>query len=156
MPNSVRPNRIHPVSVLAGLLLASLVSPPVLPAGQLSTLFTTPQERQLINSNRYRRDEVKVQAVNVEPDDSPIQMLVREEVSVDYRVSGISLATDGAHTAWVNAVAYEDGAQLEDGSRIKIFAGDDIRVRITAPDGKQYFAKSGETLTVTYMAAVEN
>ncbi len=156
MPNSIRPNRTHNVSALTGLLLALLVSPPVLPAGQLSTLFTTPQERQLINSNRYKSDEVKSQVVSVEPDESPIQMLVREEVSVEYRISGISLATDGAHTAWVNAVAYEDGAELEDGSRIKIFAGNDIRVRITAPDGKQYFATSGETLTVTYMAAVEN
>ena len=68
----------------------------------------------------------------------------------------ISLATDGAHTTWINGVAYEDGARLEDGSRIKIYTGDDIRVRITAPDGKHYFATSGETLTVTYMAAVEN
>ena len=157
MPNSSRPNRTHNVAVLTGLLLALLASPPVLPAGQLSTLFTTPQERQLINSNRYKSDEVKAQVVNsVKPDESPVQMLVREEVSVEYRISGISLAPDGAYTAWVNSVAYEDGAELEDGSRIKIFAGNDIRVRITAPDGKQYFATSGETLTVTYMAAVEN
>ena len=80
----------------------------------------------------------------------------QEEVSLEYRISGISLAGDGAYTVWINAVAYEDGAQLEDGSRVKIFGGDDIRVRITVPDGKQYFATSGETLSVSFMAAVEN
>jgi hypothetical protein len=130
----------------------------VMAAGELSTLFTTPQERQLINANRYKSDEVKPQqsVQDDEDDDSPIQMLAREEVSVEYRISGISLAGDGAHTVWINAIAYEDGALLEDGSRVKVFAGNDIRVRITVPDGKQYFATSGETLSVSYMAAVEN
>ena len=32
--------------------------------------------------------------------------------------------------------------------------GDEIRVRITAPDGKKYYATSGETLEVSYLAAV--
>ena len=131
----------------------------VLAAGELSTLFTTPQERQLINANRYKSDEVKPQPVqdnHDEPDDSPIQRLALEEVNLEYQVSGISLASDGAHTVWINAIAYEDGALLEDGSRVKVLAGDDVRVRITVPDGKHYFATSGETLSVSYMAAVEN
>ena len=126
-------------------------------ASELSTLFTTPQERHLINANRYKRDEVKPQQAVVDKvDESTVQILVQEEKSVEYRISGISLAADGGHTAWINAMAYEDGAELEDGSRIKIYAGADIRVRITAPDGGHYFATSGETLTVTYTAAVEN
>jgi hypothetical protein len=151
------PGKLTRLWLLCGLLWVSGATP-AFAASELQTLFTTPQERQLINANRYKRDEVKPQQqVTVDrADESPVQILVREEVSVDYRVSGISLATDGAHTAWINDIAYEDGARLEDGSRIKIYAGDDIRVRITAPDGKQYFATSGETLTVTYMAAVEN
>jgi hypothetical protein len=53
-------------------------------------------------------------------------------------------------------VAYEDGARLDDGSRVMIMDGDDVRVRITAPDGKHHFAASGETISVSYMAAVEN
>ena len=130
----------------------------VLAAGELSTLFTTPQERQLINANRYKSDEVKPQPVHNrdEPDKSPIQRLAQEEVNFEYLVSGISLASDGAYTVWINAIAYDDGALLEDGSRVKVLAGDDIRVRITVPDGKHYFATSGETLSVSYMAAVEN
>ena len=140
------------------IILSLLLPGTALAAGELSTLFTTPQERQLINANRYRSDEVKPQqpVQDDEDDDSPIQMLARAEVSVEYRISGISLAGDGAHTVWINAIAYEDGALLEDGSRVKVFGGEDIRVRITVADGKQYYATSGETLSVSYMAAVEN
>ena len=145
------------------LIIFSLLLLPgtVLVAGELSTLFTTPQERQLINVNRYKSDEVKPQQQPVQDDDdddddSPIQMLVQAEVSVEYQVSGISLADDGVHTVWINAIAYEDGALLDDGSRVKVLSGDDVRVRITVPDGKHYFATSGETLSLSYMAAVEN
>ena len=149
-----------PTKSLTIYIIYSLLLLPgsVLAAGDLSTLFTTPQERQLINANRYRSDEVKPQqpVQAEEQDDSPIRMLASEEVMVEYQISGISLVGNGAHTVWINAQAYEDGALLGDGSRVKVFAGDNIRVRITAPDGKQYFGTSGETLSVSYMAAVEN
>ena len=148
------PTKIPTICIIFGL---ALLPGSVLAAGELSTLFTTAQERQLINANRYRNDEVKpVQVADDEQDDSPIRMLASEEVSVEYQISGISLVGDGTHTVWINAIAYEDGALLEDGSRVKVFSGDDIRVRITVPDGKQYFATSGETISVSYMAAVEN
>ncbi len=130
---------------------------PALAAGELTTLFTTPQERQLINSNRYKSEEVKPQQpVEKESEQSPVQILLQEEVSVEYRISGISLSGDGMHTVWINASAYQDGEQLDDSSRIKVIAGDDVKVRITAPDGKHYYGTSGETLAVTYMATVEN
>ena len=151
-----------PIKSLTTYTILSLLLLPgaVLAAGELSTLFTTPQERQLINANRYKNDEVKpqqtVQNDDDEDDDSPIQRLAQSEVSVEYQISGISLVGDGAHTVWINAIAYEDGALLDDGSRVKVLAGDDVRVRITVPDGKHYFATSGETLSVSYMAAVEN
>ena len=144
------------VCLLAGLLLTP-VAATLSAAEDLRTLFTTPQERQLINANRYKSDDTNPQPVN-EPDAevSPIRQMVREEVNVDYRVSGISLSADGVPTAWINDRAYLDGEQLEDKSRIKVIAGDEVRVRITTPDGKHYYATSGETLSVSYMAAVEN
>ena len=149
------PNKSLTMYIILSLLL---LPGTVLAAGELSTLFTTPQERQLINANRYRSDEVTSQqpVQDDDDDDSPIQRLAQAEVSVEYQISGISLASDGAYTVWINATVYEDGARLEDGSRVKVFSGNDIRVRITAPDGKQYFATSGETLEVTYMATIEN
>ena len=147
-----------PNKPLTACIVLSLLLLPgrILAADELSTLFTTPQERQLINANRYKSDEAKPQPEQTAPDESPVQFMVQEEVSVDYSVSGISLSADGAHTAWINSVAYEDGAQLDDGSRVMIMSGDDVRVRITAPDGEHYFATSGETISVSYLAAVEN
>ena len=148
-----------PNKPLTACIVLSLLLLPgrILAAGELSTLFTTPQERQLINANRYKSDEVKAQPVQKEmTDESPVQFSVQKEVSLEYHITGISLSADGAHTAWINSLAYEDGARLDDGSRIRIMAADDVRVRITAPDGKHHFATSGETISVSYMAAVEN
>jgi hypothetical protein len=79
-----------------------------------------------------------------------------EEVSLEYKISGITISSEGPHTVWINALAYEDGEQLEDKSKIKVLAGDEIRVRITTPDGKHHYASSGETLAVTYLAPIEN
>ena len=147
-----------PNKPLTACIVFSLLLLPgrILAAGELSTLFTTPQERQLINANRYKSDDAKPKPVKAAPDESPVQFMVQEEVSVEYRISGISLSADGAHTAWINSLAYENGARLDGGSRIRIMAGDDVRVRITAPDGKHYFGTSGETISISYMAAVEN
>ena len=142
---------IQTVGLVVVLSATQLVS-----AAELMTLFTTPEERQLINSNRYKSDKIKVQVTLEETAEAPIQMLIREEVTHEYRISGITISADGAHTVWINSTAYEDGEQLEDQSRIKVLAGDEIRVRITAPDGKQYYATSGETLEITYLARVEN
>lgn len=149
-------NRLTTCSIVGLLALLPAIGP-VHAAGDLATLFTTPQERLLINANRYKRDEVKPQAVQDEPQQSsPVQVLLQEEVSVEYRISGISLSGDGTHTVWINANVYEDGEQLDDRSRIKVIARDGVKVRITTPDGKHYFGTSGETLAVTYMATIEN
>ncbi len=141
------------------LLLVALGTAGAAQAADLMTLFTTPEERQIINSNRYKTDDpkpapvVEVEEVTLDLD---IQQLVMEEVTREYRVSGITISRDGAHTVWINSEIYEDGAQLETDSRIKVFDGDEVRVRITAPDGKHYFATSGETVEVSYMAPAEN
>ena len=128
-------------------------------AAELSTLFTTPQERQIINSNRYKtEEEVRpvVEDTAEETIEIPIQQLLLEEVRQEYAVSGISVSPEGAHTVWINSAIYEDGAELEDKSRIRVMTGTEVKVRITAPDGKHYYAKSGETLEVVYMAPIEN
>ncbi len=129
-------------------------------AAEISTLFTTPEERQIINSNRYKTDDDEPRPVEPEPEavdiELPIQQLMMEEIAVSYDITGITLSNDGAHTVWINQMAYEDGEQLEDNSRIKVMPGADIRVRITTPDGKHHYATSGETLEATYLAPVEN
>jgi len=126
-------------------------------AAEIMTLFTTPEERQIINSNRYKKDEIKTRAVEVDEVviDTAVQQLTLEEVSYEYKISGITISSEGPHTVWINEMAYEDGEQLEDKSHIKVLAGDEIKVRITTPDGKHHYASSGETLAVTYLAPIE-
>ena len=130
---------------------------PTRAAEPLSTLFTTPQERELINANRYRTEEDKPQVIEEEEiDELPLQVLVRETVNVSYRISGISLSNDGRHSAWIDSQVYQDGETLADGSRLRIMDGQEVRVRITAPDGEHYYGKSGETVELSYMAVVDN
>ena len=145
-----------PVKPLAVLIAAAALGGlPPLARAELSTLFTTPEERQIINSNRYRSDPAPAQ--NNEPEiESPVQILAREEVTRRYRISGISLSPDGAHTVWVDASAYPDGATLDDGSRVDVETGGEIRVRITAPDGSRHYGLSGESIEFTYLAPIEN
>jgi hypothetical protein len=141
--------------LLAGVLLAAPVSQSL--NAEILTLFSTPQERKIINANRYKSDivletEVVEQSAQVEE----IEQLVQTEVTVSYTISGVTLSDSGPHYVWINNVVYEDGQQLEDDSHIKLIHGSNIQIRITAPDGKMYYASSGETIDVTYITSSSN
>ena len=126
-------------------------------AAELETLFTTPQERRLIDRNRYKQDVQPQQHVEDKQDDVVMvndDEYTLEQVTREYRVSGITMSREGTPMVWINSVAYEDGAKLDDDSRIKVLDGDELRVRITAPDGKQYLATSGETVEVKLLVPV--
>ena len=85
-----------------------------------------------------------------------IEQLALTEVTLSYTISGVTLSDSGPHHVWINNVVYEDGQHLEDDSHIKVIAGSNIQIRITAPDGKMYYASSGETVDVTYITAADN
>ena len=127
---------------------------PTATIAEVLTLFTTPAERQIINSNRYKSDGVKSRPV-AEPE-APVEQPAQKKVTQQYKVSGITLSSEGGHSVWINDSVYQSGELLADNSKIKIISEGDIRVRITAPDGKHYFATSGETLEFTYLEAVQN
>ncbi len=152
------PGRRHSISLLL-VSIALLTAQPQLLAADLSTLFTTPQERQIINSNRYKSDKPKL-VESVQPVEAvialPVQRLAQEEVVREFKISGITISRDGPHSVWINSILYQDGEQLDDNSKVKVLAGDEVRVRITAPDGKQYYGTSGQTLEVSYMVTIEN
>ena len=141
------------------LLIAFGTGSQLASAASLSTLFTTPQERQIINSNRYKSEAPKapVEEVQAEQEvEQAVQQLVQEEVTRQYQVSGITISSEGPHSVWINSMIFEDNEVLEDGSKIKVIAGSEVRVRITAPDGKHHYATSGETIDVTYLAPIQN
>jgi hypothetical protein len=122
---------------------------------EVSTLFTTPQERQLIDTNRYKLDEVRPQ-VQTRNEPASVQQLEQEEVRESITISGITLSNSGPNMVWINNKVYEDGDSMDEKMRIKVMPGKEVKVRITAPDGKHYFATSGETVEIVYQAAVEN
>ncbi len=141
--------------LLAGVLLAAPVSQSV--NAEILTLFSTPQERKIINANRYKSDVVQKTEVVEKPSQvEGIEQLVQTEVTLSYTISGVTLSDSGPHHVWINNVVYEDGQHLEDDSHIKVIAGSNIQIRITAPDGKMYYASSGETVDVTYITAADN
>lgn len=141
--------------LIAGLVLIVQSLLPAAMAAELATLFSTPQERALINANRYNSGKV-----NLEPEKAaepePVQQIAKKEVIKTFRISGITVANDGQHSVWINDEMYLDGEQLDGRSRVKVIVGKDIKVRITAPDGKQYFGTSGESLEVKYLEATDS
>ena len=143
--------------MLVGLVLVAQLQP--LLAAELATLFTTPQERRLIDRNRYKQAVVQPEQPEAEAEGDYLEVdsieYTLERVTREYRVSGITLARDGTPTVWINSKAYEDGARLDDDSRVQVLGGDEIKVRITAPDGKQYIAASGETIEISILVPVE-
>ncbi len=146
-----------PAKIISCLLFIALATAGAAHASDLMTLFTTPEERQIINANRYKTEE-KPEPVDEsrEVPELPMQQLVLEEVTREYAVSGITVSQDGADTVWINSAIYEDGEKLDGESPVRVMNGEELRVRITAPDGKQYYARSGETVEVKFMAPMEN
>ncbi len=142
---------LQPVFLLfAGVLIAAPVSQSV--NAEILTLFSTPQERKVINANRYKSDVVQETEVVEKPSQvEEIEELVLTEVTLSYTISGVTLSDSGPHYVWINNVVYEDGQHLDDESHIKVITGSKIQIRITAPDGKMYYARSGETIDVTYI-----
>ena len=123
----------------------------------IKTLFTTPQERQLINNNRYQSDEAEPQQLDQdEPHAEEIKQKAKEIFQKSIIVSGITLSNSGPNIVWINGQTYEEGEKIDDKMRIKVMTGNKIKVRITAPDGKHYFATSGETIEIVYQATADN
>ena len=123
---------------------------------EVKTLFTTTQERQIINANRYKNDEIVKPAIFEESETVFIAPVIQEEFKISFVISGITISASGPHFVWINNQRYEDGGNLEDDSLIRVLHDDKIGVRITAPDGKRYFGTSGETVEITYLVDVEN
>ena len=141
--------------LLAGVLLVAPVWQSV--NAEILNLFSTPQERKIINSNRYKSDIVlETEVVEKSPQTEESEQLVQTEVTLSYTISGVTLSNSGPHYVWINNVVYEDGQHLEDDSHIKVITGSNIQIRITAPDGKIYYANSGETIDIKYLAVVED
>lgn len=118
----------------------------------LLTLFTTPEERQVINNNRYKNEDKPIASVQQPREETVIfNNAIQEEVNVIYKISGISINMDGSDTVWINDKAYTNGDRMDGGEKISINNGRVKTVTITTPDKKTHTGTSGEILDVTYL-----
>jgi hypothetical protein len=153
-----KPHEIRATRILRGVLLVLLTTLGIVGAvrADVKTLFTTSQERQIINANRYKVDEITRPPVFEDTETEFIAPVIREEFKILFVITGITVSKSGPHFVWINNQLYEDGEYLEDDSQIKVLHDGKIRVRITAPDGKRYYGTSGETVEVSYLTEVVN
>lgn len=143
---------VFSMPVKALLMVAIWIGFESIAIAEIATLFTTPQERQIIDSNRYKNEAAEQnRRPEEEPEELVISDLVREEVRITYFISGIAISSEGFHSAWINDRLYLDGELIDGNIRLKIIAGTDVRLRMTAPDGRRYYGTSGETLEVSYL-----
>ena len=155
MPNNTNKNFLTSCGIPAAVFVAACVYQSVSLA-ELATLFTTPQERQIINANRYKSDEIKNPRIVEVRQNEEVRELVREEVKKSFLISGITVSNEGNPSVWINGQAYEDGEKIEGKSKVKVFVGNAIKVRITTPDGKQHYGAIGETVNVSYLEASDS
>jgi hypothetical protein len=146
--------RNKPTSLLGlTLLLGAVAAEAQLPVEglQLKTLFTTPEERALIDRNRYRPEPRvrKPEPVSPAPQPEPAPATPMVTVEKEYRISGISINADGADVAWINDEQYEDGERIDGLVRLRINAREG-RLKLIAPGGKAYVASAGDTVIVKY------
>ena len=123
---------------------------------EILTLFTTPQERDLINKNRYKKQAIKAQVVateNEEPEEE--KKIEQQEILLSVRLAGVTISQSGQNIAWLNGKAFENGSKLDDGSRVFISSKVKTLVQIKTPDGKYHSVTTGETIDISYFKRKE-
>lgn len=154
-------NKISSLAIfvmLYGIFSATCLNAQGTGSSEILTLFTTQQERLLIDNNRYRE-------VSSRPISSPViveqsdQMddgkTIYNEVTINLLVTGITLSDSGQNIAWVNGQAMEDGSELEDGSKVLIKSKSSTFIQIATPDGKYHRVQAGEEADIKYLVAVK-
>ena len=125
---------------------------------EIKTLFTTQQERELINKNRYRKvqkKEVKAPVVTKVEEPEPEKQVIYKKQTLSLKVSGITLTEDGKNVAWVNGKLMEHGSALADGSKVYISPKTKNLVQIKTPDGKYHSVETGTQINITYLKTIE-
>ena len=122
----------------------------------LSTLFTTSQERRLIDANRYKLgQEAKATMQTQTSTQAETTRDVIEDVSVDMVVSGFTITENGQNVAWINGKPYQNGSTLEDGSKLIVSDKANGLVQIKTPDGKYHSITAGKPVIISYQKPLD-
>jgi hypothetical protein len=118
---------------------------------QILTLFTTQQEREIIDRNRYRNEpEREAEKVAQEPREE-LKVIPRQTASLKLMLSGVTITQSGENIAWLNGKAYESGATLTDGTKVIISRKSKNLVQVVTPDGQYHALTTGETKELSYL-----
>ena len=144
------------VLICNGLIL--LLSQPLLAATTdygIQTLFTTPQERALIDNNRYRVAPKKTTGKVETVAPKAAKKIVMETVTLSIKLNGVTFSESGQSIAWLNGTSYENGARMEDGVQVFISKQKNNQVQIKTPDGKYHRLVTGESNEIQYQKPAE-
>ena len=122
----------------------------------LSTLFTTSEERKLIDANRYKQNQQVELSTQIEasPEVETTDDVI-EEVTVELTVSGFTLSQNGQNVAWINGKPYQNGSTLEDGSKLIVSDKSSGVVQIKTPDGQYHRLSTGKSAVISYQKPPE-
>ena len=136
-----------------GVLVIGLLGGPsvVLAQEVLSTLFTTQQEREIIDANRYKNDQQETLEPQVQTASSVENTEQKEEEKLSFLLSGFTLTQSGQNVAWINGKPFESGSKLDDGSTLIISKKKLLNVQIRTPDGKYHNLTTGKAMDISYL-----
>ncbi len=113
------------------------------------TLFTTVSERKAIDDNRYVKKRVKWQASVAKIEVHKIEEVIYKTIKKEYKISGVTIASNGVDSAWINGELRENGVLIDGKIQLKIDPNKQ-KVRLTVRGGKTYYGQSGDIVTVSY------
>lgn len=137
---------------LAGLALvaACMSVPHDADAQRLGRLFSTPEERALLDELRRDRRIIEPEPQSV-VDIAP-EIPTVEQVTID----GVVLRSSGANSAWINGQPVSGGARTRDGVRVDASAAGGGQVKITLPSGADTIdLKPGQKIDVNSGVVLE-
>ena len=122
---------------------------------EFMTLFTTQQERRLIDNNRYRRPVTETETVGIDEEAENQQATIYQQHSASFELAGVTLSEDGNHVAWINGNRVESGDELTGGFKVFISPKLNNLVQIKAPDGVYHNIQTGNRIDIEYMKPAE-
>lgn len=143
--------RRGPIWLVCVFVVAVFSFPAPVMSQRLGRLFSTPEERTLLNELRNNRDLVA-------PEPEPLQQTTVEEPAVErLTIDGIVIRSGGANSAWVNGRPVSDGWTTREGVRVDAASvGRSGRVKITLPSGVDTIdLKPGQKIDVESGVVVE-
>lgn len=147
--NGVGVNRMRWRLVISGLAAALVLVSFDAEAQRLGRLFSTPEERALLDELRRERKIVAPdpQVTEIVPDTPTVEQVT---------INGVVLRSGGVNSAWINGRQVDAGARTREGVRVDTSPADGGRVKITLPSGAETIdLKPGQKIDVDSGVVVE-